>query len=91
LIIGSNAVQAAITEVDAPVQPGFTAGLPFLNFDAYFSVIWTSGSTGKPLTGLTKDGKFRLLSRRRCGEPSVHKVKFKNRIGTFMFVCHFCQ
>src|SRR5579862_8835731 len=52
LIIGSNAVQAAITQVDAPVRHRFTAARPFLNFDPYFSVLLTSSLTGKPLNQL---------------------------------------
>jgi hypothetical protein len=49
LIIGSNAVQAAITLVDAPVRPEITAALLFVDLSASFSLFLTSRPTGKPL------------------------------------------
>src|SRR5215469_2848795 len=46
LIIGCNAVQAAITLVDAPIEPEFTANLPFPDFLLITSE--TDGPSRKP-------------------------------------------
>src|SRR5205814_10482613 len=44
LIIGSNAVQAAITEVDDPGRPEFTAAVRFVDYDARFSSFRRAGA-----------------------------------------------
>jgi hypothetical protein len=64
LIIGSNAVQAAITWVDAHVRPKFTAGLPFVDLGTCFSLFLTSRRTGKPLNGLPRGIHPKMTTRK---------------------------